>query len=83
MTLQDLKTPPATYFIKKAAGITSGSTKPGHTMVGTVSLKHLYEIAKEKQKDLPMLRLEAIVDNLRGTCKSMGVAVVSRPEDAL
>ena len=41
-----LRTPPASYFLKKAAEIEKGSAKPGHESAGTVSLRHIYEIAK-------------------------------------
>ena len=44
--LQIIKSPPASYFIKKAAGISIGSQEPGHKKSGTISLKHVYEIAK-------------------------------------
>ena len=71
-----MKTPPATYFIKKAAGISAGSQKPGHQVAGTISIKHLHAIAEVKQKDTPHISMESMVKNLMGTCKSMGVKVV-------
>lgn len=77
-----MKTPPASYFIKKAAGLESGSQKPGHQHVAAISLKHLYEIALIKQKDTPLVPAESVVKSLMGTCRSMGVKVVARPEDA-
>lgn len=77
-----VKTPPATYFIKKAAGISKGANRPGHEFAGTVSLKHLYEIALVKQQDLPDVPLRSVVKTLMGTCKAMGVKVVAKPEDA-
>ena len=72
------KTPPTTYFLKKAAGIEKGTGKPGHEVVGTVSLKHIYEIAKVKQTDehLKHLRLEAIASSVVATAKTLGVQVV-------
>ncbi|KAG5723590.1 hypothetical protein E4T56_gene18143 [Termitomyces sp. T112] len=51
------KTPPAAYFLKKAAGIEKGTGKPGHVSNGTVSLKHVYEIAKIKSTDEHMKHL--------------------------
>ncbi len=42
---QELKTPPTSYFIKKALDLTSGSQKPGHQAAGQLSLKHVLEIA--------------------------------------
>lgn len=77
-----MKTPPASYFIKQAAGMDSGSQRPGHDQVAAVSLKHLYEIALVKQRDQPLVSLESLVKSLMGTCRSMGVRVVPRPEDA-
>ena len=76
-----MKTPPASYFIKKAAGVESGSGKPGHSLTSAISLKHLYEIALVKQKDVPHVPLEAVCNSLVGTCRSMGVRVVQRPGD--
>ncbi|KAK9820023.1 hypothetical protein WJX72_005227 [[Myrmecia] bisecta] len=76
------KTPPTTYFIKKAAGLKMGSQRPGHTSAGTISAMHIYEIAIVKQKDFPELSLESLSKSIAGTCKSMGIKVVPRPEDA-
>ncbi|KZP24638.1 mitochondrial ribosomal protein L11 [Athelia psychrophila] len=72
------KTPPTTYFIKKAAGIEKGPAKPGHEILGTISLKHIYEIAKIKATDehLKHLKLEAIASTVIGTAKTCGVQVV-------
>ncbi|KAK9813872.1 hypothetical protein WJX73_002790 [Symbiochloris irregularis] len=47
------KTPPASYFITKAAGITKGSQKPGHSVAAEISAKVLYEIALVKQRESP------------------------------
>ena len=77
-----MKSPPASYFIKKAAGITAGSQKPGHQSLASISLKHLHAIAEIKQRDTPHIPLPSIVKALQGTCKSMGVRVVPRPEEA-
>ena len=74
-----MKSPPASYFIKQAAGITAGSQRPGHQSVATVSLKHLHDIAEVKQKDTPNMSLEAVVKGLMGTCRAMGVKVVAKP----
>jgi len=72
------KTPPTTYFLKKAAGITKGTGRPGHEVTGTISLKHVYEIAKIKATDehLKHLRLEAIASTVVGTARSLGIQVV-------
>ncbi|KAG8907220.1 hypothetical protein FRB99_005044 [Tulasnella sp. 403] len=72
------KTPPTTYFLKKAAGIEQGTGKPGHGVAGTVSLKHIYEIAKIKATDehLKHLPLQSIASTVISTAKTLGVAVV-------
>ncbi len=67
----DLKTPAASYFLKKAAGVETGAQTAGTSRVGTVSVKHIYEIAKVKQKDTPHLPLESICKNIIGTANSM------------
>lgn len=77
-----MKTPPASFFIKKAAGMEMGSQKPGHQHVAAISLKHIYEIAQVKQRDTPLVPLDSVCKSLMGTCRSMGVRVVPRPEDA-
>jgi len=74
-----VKPPPTPWFIKKAAGLPKGSTEPGHTSAGRVSIKYLYEIAKIKQEVDPDLRhhdVEGIVKMVMGTTKSMGIDVV-------
>ena len=72
------KTPPASYFLRKAAGIEKGTGKPGHEFNGTVSLKHVYEIAKIKATDEHMktLPLESIARMIIGSARSLGVQVV-------
>lgn len=77
-----MKTPPATYFIKKAAGLKAGSQRPGHVSAGSISLKHLHEIAVVKQKDNLHIPVESVCASLMGTCRAMGIKVVARPEDA-
>jgi large subunit ribosomal protein L11 len=73
-----VKSPPTTYFLKKAAGITKGAQTPGTEVVGNVSLKHVYEIAKIKQQDqnLKHLSLESISSSIIGVAKSVGIQVV-------
>ncbi|KAH9853777.1 mitochondrial ribosomal protein L11 [Lenzites betulinus] len=73
------KTPPTAYFLKKAAGVEKGTGRPGHDIVGTVSLKHIYEIAKIKATDehLKHLRLEAIASTVIGTARTIGIQVVA------
>lgn len=70
-----LKTPPASVMLKKAAKIKSGSSNPSREKVGTVTQADLEEIAKTKLPDLNCMRLEAAVEQVRGTAKSMGLEV--------
>lgn len=70
------KTPPASYFIKKAAGIDSGSKTPGRAVAGKVTKKQLEEIAKQKMKDLNANDIEGAVKQLAGSARSMGLEVV-------
>ncbi|KAJ3690065.1 hypothetical protein LUZ61_019229 [Rhynchospora tenuis] len=73
-----IKSPSVSWFLKKAAGIESGSGEPGHVSVSTISLRHVYEIAKIKQGDLTCkhLSIEAICKSIIGTANSMGLEVV-------
>lgn len=79
-----LRGPPASWLIKRSAGLARGSDRPGPAAqpVGAISLKHLYHIAEAKREDLPGLSLRGVVKCLMHQCKSMGVRVVARPEDA-
>lgn len=72
------KTPPTSFFLKKAAGIEKGTGKPGYEVAGTVNLKHIYEIAKIKATDehLKHLPLESIARTIVGSARTLGVQVV-------
>lgn len=70
-----MKTPPATYLIKKAAGITSGSSNPNTKKVGTITRAQLEEIARVKQPDLTAASVDAAVRTLAGSARSMGLNV--------
>jgi large subunit ribosomal protein L11 len=70
------KTPPASYYIKKAVGIESGSKTPGRASAGKVTRKQLAEIAKLKMKDLNANDIEGAVNQLAGSARSMGLDVV-------
>lgn len=67
------KTPPAAFLLKKAAGISKGSGRPNTQKNGKVTRAQLEEIAKLKEPDLTAADLEAAVNTLRGTAKSMGI----------
>lgn len=72
-----MKTPPVTYYIKKAAKITSGSQKTGITApVAKITMSQVAEIAKQKMQDLNANTIEAASQMIIGSAKSMGVVVV-------
>jgi large subunit ribosomal protein L11 len=77
-----LKMPPSSWFIKRAAGLARAADRPGHETIATISLKHLYEVAQLKQQDMPGVPMEGVVKCLMHQCRSMGVRMVARPEDA-
>ena len=72
-----MKTPPNTYFIKKAAGIESGATAPGKGgPIGRVTMSQLRAIAVQKMKDMNANDIDGAVRMLAGSARSMGLAVV-------
>lgn len=70
-----LKTPPAADLLKKAAGIQSGSSIPNRDKVGTVTTDQLREIAEIKMKDLNARDMDAAIQIIAGTARSMGINV--------
>lgn len=68
-----MKTPPATFFIKKALGLESGSSNPNTKKVGKINRKQLEEIAKAKWPDLTAADMDAAVKTIAGSARSMGV----------
>jgi large subunit ribosomal protein L11 len=70
-----MKTPPASFLLKKAAGIKSGSGRPNTVKVGTVTRAQLEEIANIKQSDLTSASLDAAVRTIAGSARSMGLEV--------
>jgi large subunit ribosomal protein L11 len=73
----ELKTPPAAYLLKKAAGIAKGSGAPNKEKVGKVTRKHVEEIARLKLEDLNANDLEAARKIIEGTARNMGLEIVS------
>ena len=75
--------PPASYFLKKAAGLKpvgklnrpKGATKPGRETIGTITLAQLREIAEAKMKDLSANDVEAAMQIILGSAKTMGIEV--------
>ena len=70
-----IKTPPASVLLKKAAGISSGSSKPNTNKVAKLNVSDLEIIAKTKEPDLTASNLAAAVRTLAGTARSMGIDV--------
>jgi large subunit ribosomal protein L11 len=70
------KTPPVAVLIKRAVGIAKGSGEPNKNKVGTITQKQVEEIAKMKLPDLNAESLQAAVNTVKGTARSMGVDVV-------
>jgi len=72
----EMRTPPASYFLKKAAQLTSGSKTPGREPAGTVTMSQVREIAKLKLKDLNTDDIEQAARTIAGSARSMGIQVV-------
>ena len=68
-----MKTPPASFLLKKAAGITSGSGRPNTNKVCKVTRAQLEEIAQQKKPDLTAADMEAAVRTIAGSARSMGL----------
>jgi large subunit ribosomal protein L11 len=71
-----MKTPPVTYFLKKAANLKSGSKEPGKAKAGTIGRAKVREIAEAKMKDLNANDVEAAMRMVEGSARSMGLEVV-------
>ena len=70
------KTPPASFLIKKAANLKSGSKEPGKVTAGTIKRSQLAEIAETKMKDLNANDIEMATRIIEGSARSMGLDVV-------
>ncbi len=71
----EMKTPPASYYLKKAAKLESGSKAPGRDLAGSVTMAQVREIAKAKMKDLNANDIEAASKLIAGSARSMGIEV--------
>ena len=71
------KTPPATYFLKRAAGITSGAKNTGKETIAKVTMDQCREIAKTKMKDLNAADIDRAARIIAGSARSMGLPVTS------
>jgi large subunit ribosomal protein L11 len=72
----EMKTPPVSHFLKKAAGLSKGSQTPGRGSVGRVSREQVRKIAEQKLKDLNAQDVEAAMRMIEGSARSMGMEVV-------
>jgi large subunit ribosomal protein L11 len=70
------KTPPASFLLKKAANLKSGSKEPGKVAAGTIKRSKVTEIAEMKMKDLNANDLEAATRIIEGSARAMGLNVV-------
>ena len=70
------KTPPVSFYLKKAAGKDKGSSEPGRTVGGSVKIDQIREIAEYKMKDLNAANIEGAIEMVRGSARSMGLEVL-------
>ena len=74
----ELKSPPASVLLKKAAGIEKGSANPRSEKVGTITRAQLREIAEMKMKDLNAIDIEGAMKQIEGTARNMGFTIVDK-----
>ncbi len=72
----ETKTPPASYYLRKAAGIPKGSAEPSKVVAGTVTMAQVREIAETKMVDLNANDIDAAAKIIAGSARSMGLEVV-------
>ena len=71
----DIKTPPASYLLKKASKLESGAKEPSKEVVGHVTVSQVREIAETKMQDLNANTIEAAMQIILGSARSMGIEV--------
>lgn len=72
----EMKAAPVTYFIKKAANISSGAQAPGRGTVAKITMKQVHDIAEQKMQDLNANDIDAAARMIMGSARSMGIEVV-------
>ena len=72
----EMKTPPVSHFVKKAAKVQKGSQTPGRGSAGSVTRDQVREIAEAKMKDLNAASVDAAMRMVEGSARSMGLEVV-------
>ena len=70
------KTPPVSFYLKKAAGKDKGSSEPGRSIGGSVKINQIREIAENKMKDLNASDIEGAIEMVKGSARSMGLEVL-------
>jgi large subunit ribosomal protein L11 len=73
----EMRTPPVSYFIKKAAKLESGSKTPGRDKAGKITKEQVKEIAEKKMNDLNCNSVEAAMRMVEGSARSMGIEVAA------
>ncbi len=71
-----LKSPPAAFLIRRAAGVEKGSSEPNRDKVGKLTREQVREIAEIKMKDLNAIDIEGAMRQIEGTARSMGIEIV-------
>ncbi|HEY0441761.1 MAG TPA: 50S ribosomal protein L11 [Xanthobacteraceae bacterium] len=71
----EMKTPPVSFFLKKAANIQSGAKTPGRGAIGSVTRDQVKDIAQQKMKDLNCQSVESAMKMIEGSARSMGLEV--------
>lgn len=71
----EIKTPPASYLLKQAAKLKSGSKEPGRSVAGSVTRDQVKEIAEAKMKDLNAIDIDGAMKIIEGSARSMGLQV--------
>ena len=71
----EIKTPPASYFLKKAANLNKGGSTPGREVAGSVTMAQCRKIAEQKLKDLNTTDLDEAQKMIAGSARSMGLEV--------
>jgi len=73
-----LKTPPASFLLKKYAGVEKGAARPGSEIVGSITQEQLRTIAEIKLPDLNTTNVESAMKMIAGTAKNMGIAIETK-----
>lgn len=71
----EIKTSPASYMLKKAAGLKGASATPGREAIATIPVSKVQEIAEAKMADLNAVNMEGAIEIIKGTARSMGIKV--------